>query len=311
MSKRLNLYFIIIVCVFCSCKKDKAFAINTYQLTTDTITAFTLPPIPAILTTPESRADFLVNNYWKNVNFADSNYLHHSDILEQAWVDYCDLLNYVPLATAQRAMQNTIEGINQEKKVLKQVAELAEKYLYDANSPMLNEEYYIPVLQGLVTSHILNQSEKERAKRQLQLSLKNRLGTQALDFTYTLLSGNKSTLHNIQADYTLLLFNNPGCHTCAETIEKLRSSLLINKLIESKQLTVLSIYPDEEIDEWKKHYSHFPSTWINSYDATQTIRKENRYDLKAIPTLYLLDNQKKVLLKDTNVETIEKYLAGF
>ena len=87
MIKRLNLYFIIIACLLCSCKKDKAFAINTYHLPTDTITAFTLPPIPTILTTPESRADFLVNNYWKNVNFADSNYLHHKDILEKAWVD--------------------------------------------------------------------------------------------------------------------------------------------------------------------------------------------------------------------------------
>ena len=59
---------------------------------TDTIRVFTLPEIPSMLTAPEARADYLVNNYWKNVNFADPNYAKHSDLIEQAWVDYCDIL---------------------------------------------------------------------------------------------------------------------------------------------------------------------------------------------------------------------------
>jgi hypothetical protein len=33
------------------------------------------------------------------------------------------------------------------------------------------------------------------------------------------------------------------------------------------------------------------------------------YDLKAMPTLYLLDKDKKVLLKDAPVEQVEQYLA--
>ena len=66
--------------------------------------------------------------------------------------------------------------------------------------------------------------------------------------------------------------------------------------------------PDEELDEWKKHLSEFPNEWINGYDKKFTIKEEQVYDLKAIPTLYLLDKDKTVLLKDATAPAIEAYL---
>ena len=41
-----------------------------------------------------------------------------------------------------------------------------------------------------------------------------------------------------------------------------------------------------------------PSSWINAYDAGARISKEELYDLKAIPSMYLLDRDKRVLAKD-------------
>ena len=40
------------------------------------------------------------------------------------------------------------------------------------------------------------------------------------------------------------------------------------------------------------------------------MRKEELYDLRAIPSLYLLDKDKKVLLKDcASVDMVETYLV--
>mgnify|MGYP002527024690 FL=1 len=50
--------------------------------------------------------------------------------------------------------------------------------------------------------------------------------------------------------------------------------------------------------------------WINGYDKKQTIEQNNLYDLKAIPTLYLLDKDKTVLLKDVTTKEIEEYLQN-
>jgi hypothetical protein len=142
------------------------------------------------------------------------------------------------------------------------------------------------------------------------LRQKNRIGTKALNFSYTLASGAQGSLYQQQADYILLFINNPGCHACTETIDALKNAPIINRLLGQKKLTVLSIYPDEELDEWRKHLNEFPKEWINGYDKKFAIKEQQLYDLKAIPTLYLLNKEKTVLLKDATAQAIEEYLTN-
>lgn len=89
---------------------------------------------------------------------------------------------------------------------------MADKYLYDPNSPIRNEEFYIPVLECMVTSPLLDDTGKIRPRDRLALAQKNRPGTQALDFTYTLASGKQGTLHGLSADYTV--FHQPPRLPC-------------------------------------------------------------------------------------------------
>lgn len=276
----------------------------------DTIKQIVMPSMPTMLTTPEQRADFLVRHYWDNVNFADTNYIHHPEITEQAWANYCDLLTRVPLSTTREALHKLIKKAGADKKVLNYMSDLADKYLYDPNSPMRNEEFYIPVLEELIASPKLEDIEKVRPKARLELANKNRIGTKAINFTYTLRSGGKGQLHQLSTDYILIFINNPGCHACSETINALKTSQTINDFLNRKKLTLLSVYPDEEIAEWTRHLIDFPSNWINSYDKELKIRDQQLYDLKAIPTLYLVDKNKIVLLKDATAPIIENYLRA-
>jgi hypothetical protein len=49
---------------------------------------------------------------------------------------------------------------------------------------------------------------------------------------------------------------------------------------------------------WREYLQKMPQGWIVSYDAPQAIKNRELYDLKAIPTIYLLDAAKRVMLKD-------------
>lgn len=305
---KIKLLSFLIPLSLCAACNSKASSVSTHEVPTDTITVFTLPSIPPMLNTPELRADYLVQHYWDNVNFADTNYVHHPDVTEQAWANYVDILKLVPAKSADAALKGVFAQAEKEKRCYLYLAELADKYLYDPNSPLRNEELYISVLDALLSTPVLSDVEKIRPKARRELAQKNRIGTKALNFTYTLASGKKSSLYAMNASYTLLFINNPGCHACAETIEALKNATTINRALTLKSLQILSLYPDEEVDEWKRHLSDFPSAWINGYDAQQTIKEKNLYDLKAIPTLYLLDKEKKVLLKDVTAAEIEQYL---
>lgn len=308
MKMNINIIPVLCFLLLCSCKNGNASSQSTNETIQDTIKSITLPAIPAMMTAPEQRADFLVKHYWDNVNFADTNYIHHPEVTEQAWADYCDILNHVPLETAQEAMRKTIERTNVDKKVFTYITDLADKYLYDPNSPMRNEEFYIPVLDAMLDSPLLEEIEKVRPKARRELAQKNRIGTKALNFNYTLASGAQGSLYQLQAEYILLFINNPGCHACTETIDALKNAPIINQLLEQKRLTVLSIYPDEELDEWRKHLNEFPQEWINGYDKKFAIKEQQLYDLKAIPTLYLLNKEKTVFLKDATAQAVEEYL---
>lgn len=107
---KTNISLILILCLLLgACKNGNASSQSKSETPQDTIKAIKMPAIPQMMTAPEQRADFLAKHYWDNVNFADTNYIHHPEVTEQAWADYCDLLNHVPLETAQQAMRNVIE----------------------------------------------------------------------------------------------------------------------------------------------------------------------------------------------------------
>lgn len=300
----------LFLCTSCnsgSTSKEKA---TTEEKVQDTPKMFTLPEIPTMYTTPEQRADFLVKHYWDNFDFTDTNYIHKPEITEQAYVDFLDVANHSPMESAFDGMTRLISKAEDNKKVFDYFISLSDKYLYDPNSPFRSEELYIRVLEKMVETNLLDDTEKTRPKYRLQLAQKNRLGTKALNFTYTLQSGKQGTLYGLNTEYILLYINNPGCHACGEITEGMKHSQIIEYLLSRKHLTILCVYPDEELDEWEKHRSDFPSDWINGYDKGTVMRDKDLYDLKAIPSLYLLDKDKNVLLKDATFTQLEQYLSN-
>lgn len=296
-----------IACI-CAASHAASTASGTHKSCGDTLTTFTPPQIPEIFPHAEARNLYLAAHYWENINFADTNYIHHPEITERAWVGFCKLLNRIPLPSAQEAMRTAMKQAYASKKSFGYLAGLADKYLYNPNSPLRNEELYIPVLEAMLAAPMLSSVEKIRPKARLEMAKKNRPGMPAQDFTFALPTGQEGTLYDIGTDYTLLFFNNPGCHACNETLRMLKTLAQTNRLLQAGRLTLLTVYPDEELDEWRKHLHEFPVQWTNAYDPQLAIRDKQLYDLKAIPTLYLLDKEKRVILKDTTPQAIENYL---
>ncbi|MDR1004574.1 MAG: DUF5106 domain-containing protein [Prevotellaceae bacterium] len=269
-----------------------------------------MPDIPPMLDTPEARMDYLAAHYWMNLDFNDTVDIKRPEYGEQAWVDYIHVLEMMPNSKAGDILERFFRRAGENKTVYHFFTGMADKYLYDPNSPMRNEELYISVLDAMLEGNVLTDAEKIRPRDRRVMAEKNRRGTQALNFTYTTVDGASGTLYGTAADYTLLFINNPGCHACRETIEALKQAPHINRLLQTGNLKILAVYPDEDRTEWEKHLPDFPETWLNGYDRSLTMKSKNLYDLKAIPTLYLMDSNKYVLLKDANVVDIENYLGN-
>lgn len=270
---------------------------------------FEMVSVPAMITDPAERADYLAKHYWDKFNFKDTTYLHEPEITEQALSNFIGIMGYASPEAISPSIKTLMQKAEADSTMFRYFSDQMEKYLYDPNSPLRNEEMYISVLEYLTESSSLADVDKIRPAHLLQLALKNRIGTPAADFTYTLVNGQAGKLSGLKADYLLLFFNNPDCHACQEITQQLSISPIIEMLDKSKRLKILAVYPDEDLQAWKNHQASMPAHWINAYDKSLTLKNDEVYDLKAIPTLYLLNKEKKVILKDATFKNVEDYLS--
>jgi len=300
-----------IVFMFITCSNNVNNKQDTGALANDTIKKreFVMVDIPQDITMPEERANYLVEHYWDNFDFSDTSYIHLPEITEQAFANYIEILSHANKPTSYFSIGTMLSNAeNSSPRVYGYFLEMYNKYLYDPNSPLRNEEFFIPVLNQVVKSERTGDAECERARYTLNLLLKNRVGELATDISYILQSGKTGRLYDIKGEYTLLYFYDPDCTSCESVTHYMKLSPVISMAISNGLLKILAFYPDKNLDLWKNHLNEIPGTWINGYDKSDVVINKQLYDLKAMPTLYLLDKDKKVILKDASIEVIEDYL---
>ena len=64
----------------------------------------------------------------------------------------------------------------------------------------------------------------------------------------------------------------------------------------------------DEVQKWREYLHNYPPEWINGYDYTFSLRDSGSYDIRAIPSLYLLDAGKRVIMKDAPTGRVLDYL---
>jgi hypothetical protein len=224
---------------------------------------------------------------------------------------YIQALNELPLAEALARQDSLMHDAASDSAQWRQALRLQEFFLMDPNSPYRSEELYIPVLESLLTSPFATEEERQHAEWVSPRIRLNRLGTEASDFAYITRDGRPHTLYETidrrKPAQTLLFFSNPGCPNCKEITEALSADLAIRARIDDGRLLVLNIYPDEDLQAWFDYLPEYPKEWICGYDPDQIIRSDTRYWLRAIPSLYLLDEKKRVVLKDAPLEQVLVY----
>ena len=184
---------------------------------------------------------------------------------------------------------------------------LQDRFFFNPDSPYRSEELMIPVFEKTLSSPYASQAQKSAAAYNLPLFKLNRVGSPAADFTFMVRGGRTRNLHGVEAAMTLLFFSNPGCGNCKEISDAVSGDPMIKEFISRGELAVVNIYPDENLEEWYGYSKDYPDEWICGYapDIDEPAGGAlPLYNVRAIPSLYLLDADKRVILKDAPVEKV-------
>ena len=281
----------------CSTRK----AAENREKVADTLTNIELPvpEIPDNLESREDKVDFVVARFWDAMDFKNTALSHSEPFIEQNFVNFITLFPYATQESIEEGVKNLIKGAEADSIALRLVAKTADLYLYEPNSPYLSEDYYLVFLRELTKSTRLDGAIRERFKWQLESAMKNRPGDIAADFSFRTRDGRNFTFHSWKpdADKILLIFYNPDCDQCKETLQYLMADEEVNRQIANKELSILAIDAGYDEDLWKTTAGLLPATWTVGFEKGDIEEKE-LYVLRALPSLYLLDRDKKVIEKD-------------
>ena len=276
--------------------------------------------IPMYMNDQEEVTKYMAQNFWDNFfrieidgkEEGDAVHGVYENSFESAFGRYAMLASRVGAQEMEASIAVFFHNLdslalNGERRPLLKVMDLMEKYFYDPNSPVLDEEMYLRALNGILAAKSLSDVDKMQYEYQHRICSLNRAGTPAADFAFELLNGKMGSLYGIKGDYTLVFFNNPGCHACGEILQTVVDSPVV-QMVSAGKVKVLAMYIDEDLQAWKENCSKFPKEWIYAHDHNMILRDNNIYGLRAIPSLYLLDKEKRVILKDAPVGKVISYL---
>lgn len=268
-----------------------------------------LPEVPSALTAPEERTAYILERFWDGMDFRDTLRSHKHDFMEQNLVNFLSLFPHARQESLSSPIGKLLKHAVADSVAFNLVCDLAERYLNDPNSPMRNEGYYIMFLEEMLRLPALAEHHRIRFTHQLTTAKKNRPGMVAADFAYILREGGRRTLHSTRARRLLLLFYDPECEHCTDILRQMYENELIGNLIAAQKLSVLAIYAEGNRDVWDATKSSMPQEWSVGMDDDGILEHE-LYSLPAMPVAYLLDENKKVLLKDPPMALLHEVLMG-
>lgn len=299
--------FLILLAVCCA-----AGCVNNRKA--EQFTALPFPDVkaPAMMQDRQEIAEYMAGHWWDGLTDPQRKFPCDSALVsgvkrgdvEQKFANWTVVLGAVDYTHAVKSVARLFDrAVACEKKdtasnIFESMTDIVQKYLYDPNSPMRNEDFYGPYVERLSQCELVEEGMRQAYAFDARMCALNRVGTKAADFRFSDSRGRIRRLYDIKADNIILFFSNPGCTACMDIINTLKSIPAVAHGVASGRLAVLNIYIDEDLNAWREYMPIYPEEWFNGYDPDYVIRTDVLYNVRAIPSLYLLDKDKKVIMKD-------------
>lgn len=256
-----------------------------------------LPELPDSLQKTAERADFIIEHFWDQMDFRNKDLSTDTVFIEQNFVNYLNLFPHAHQEKLETFVNTFSKKIEKNQLMAKLIYFLSDKYLDSKDSPMRNGGYHILFLTNAASSEALGEAGKLRAQFRLEAALKNRPNTPASDFSFTNRDGSTQKLSEIKTtDKILLLFYDPDCNHCIDTMEEI-------KRLNPTSTTIVAIDSEGDKELWDKTKYSLPGNWIVGF-ANDPIQEDELYIFEEMPTIFLLTPDKIIRLKDATIKEI-------
>lgn len=145
----------------------------------------------------------------------------------------------------------------------------------------------------------------EKLQQRVNMIKPNFLGNDAPQLILWDTLGNKINLRDIDAKFTVLYFYDPDCGHCQR-----KTPILYEQYpeMQAKGVEILGICTGTDEKKWKDFIKNLDLGWINLADLQSQTYVKYFYDVRSTPTVYILDKDKKIILKKIDALDIPKVI---
>lgn len=251
---------------------------------------------------------FVRQHYFDNLDFTDSrllrtNYFYsYLDNYMENWVDQ----DATSLAQAASEIVGKAQG-NQQ--VFEQ---LLSRFLNNSlNSKLMGmENTWARLAEDYIfdnPSIRMDSTELRNLRSQYEVIKENRIGMKAHNLSLETLNGDSLNLYDIEGDYLVLFFYNPTCGHCHKEIKTINEELYPKYKDRGVRFVTMNIFPEKT--GWQNFVEELKiGDWYNLADPKHKSQYWIYYDTTAVPSVYLLDKDKKIIAKKIDEENLKKVL---
>jgi hypothetical protein len=251
------------------------------------------------------RSYFLAERFWGGFPFHDTMSLHRQDF-HGAVERYLQAIQLADLQTIQRSLVETIKKADTNERMYRYFVETFDLYLNSEWTGMRDEQWIEPVWHQMLKSRWSTFADSAKINFFLKLADRNRVGTSAPDLDFITIHGQKGKLSEIDAELVMLFFYAPGCAECVRTLGWIVQDSAYQELLDAGVLQVLAFYPEKDMNVFRTYRGNIPNTWINARDpdGMSQLEEEEKYLMRGAPTMYLLDKNKNIILRDARIDQL-------
>ena len=272
-----------------------------------------VPDAPEGLTDKEKQRweyNYYTDHYFDNLDLSDERMLH-TPVLHQRVSNFIDEVLIQNPDTIIKEADRLMEMANGNEKVKKYLtwyitynAERSDIMGMDKVYVHMVDNYFGEEKTPWVSDEVMN-NLNNRADILRNLLIGKKAPNMLLEDT----AGNNIPLHSIEAEYLAVYFWEPECGHCQRETPKLQQTY---QSLKDEGLKVYSVnIKRKNPEKWKKYIRKNELGWINVYDGNKWTNFQKLYDLRATPTIYLLDKNKKILAKGINSSQLKDIISNY
>jgi peroxiredoxin len=131
------------------------------------------------------------------------------------------------------------------------------------------------------------------------------LGVKAPELQMWDTSKQVTSLHQVKADYTILIFWDYECGHCKKIMPGLLSYY---HEMRDQGVRVFAVCTKTDLDKWKNYITENKLDWINVNGGYSVNRYDTLYEIMSTPIIFLLDKEKKILAKKIELDQLKEII---